>query len=375
MAGQFGQGVTGKAVSERFVRMKREPCWNLSIDTDTTGDGSTPAKVTPRKRGSRGTPKSAKAAAAMNGSGEDDDEGSEFGATPSKKKTVLNRVKNGRVTKPKGGKSASASFTDPDEDEEDMVKAENGGGEGYKFSFDQHENNYGGEDGGGKFPSLLCSVHDANDLQMMRLSSSIWKKLRHLTQPTMSTARFRSLDSTSVTTPQSLAFRFLISKTAFIDPASTYDSVAFTYSVSFDYFFLGVTLQHNTFLTTSHLGDSQQSTHQSPTQTSFESTTQDLGDEILRLDFMMRLVSRLWSDVLYLPRCGLVIPISSLLYSVSGFGTVFGIDLPLFISTPLISNTTSPRFPTSAIRSGIELPVPDSTSSLIPGSLDFPDLP
>ena len=162
MAGQFGQGVTGKAVSERFVRMKKEPYWNLSIDTDTTGDGSTPTKATPRKRGPRGTPKSAKAAAAMNGSGEDDDEGSEFGATPSKKKTALNRVKNGRVSKPKGGKGANGSFTEPDEDDDEIVKAEdgygieNGGGEGYNFSFDQHENGYGGEDGGGKFFSLSC---------------------------------------------------------------------------------------------------------------------------------------------------------------------------------------------------------------------------
>jgi hypothetical protein len=100
--------------------MKKEPCWNLTINTEA---GDAP-KSTPRQRVTKGTPK--KATKADNGSGgshaSDDDEDT---FTPSKKaKTPLNKVKNGRVTKPRG-KTGAQSFTEDDDDDDELaVKGE-----------------------------------------------------------------------------------------------------------------------------------------------------------------------------------------------------------------------------------------------------------
>jgi hypothetical protein len=100
VANNFGQGITGKAVSERMLRMKREESWNLSINRDA-------AAGTPRKKP---TPK----AKIIKDEENNDDE--EDWTTPSKKKTPLNKVQNGRVAKKKTG--ANASFTG------DLVKDE-----------------------------------------------------------------------------------------------------------------------------------------------------------------------------------------------------------------------------------------------------------
>jgi hypothetical protein len=93
VANSFGQGVTGKAVSERFLRIKKEEPWNLSINREAGGGASTPRKKTPKK------------GSIKNEDNVDDEE--EF-ETPSKKKTPLNKVQNGRVTKKKTGSAASS---------------------------------------------------------------------------------------------------------------------------------------------------------------------------------------------------------------------------------------------------------------------------
>jgi hypothetical protein len=118
IAGQYKQGISGKAVSERFIRMRREDCWDLSTNTDPVGNGGTPAKGTPRKRN---TP--AKNGGKKNGNGVtgeengDEDDESDFGTTPSKKKGVLNKTKGGRVAKANGGAKSKAKSFDEDDDE------------------------------------------------------------------------------------------------------------------------------------------------------------------------------------------------------------------------------------------------------------------
>lgn len=80
-------------MSERLLRMKKEEPWNLSINREA-GGASTPRKKTPKK----GSIKN-----------EDNFDDEEDFDTPSKKKTPLNKVQNGRVTKKKAG-SATSSF-------------------------------------------------------------------------------------------------------------------------------------------------------------------------------------------------------------------------------------------------------------------------
>lgn len=115
MANNFGQGVTGKAVSERISRVKKEESWNLNINREAASSTPSRKKATPKKKVEDDVQNF-------------DDE--EDLITPSKKKTPLNKVQNGRVTKKKGGASAGNSFN------EDMVKDE------YVTSFDTPENSY-----------------------------------------------------------------------------------------------------------------------------------------------------------------------------------------------------------------------------------------
>jgi hypothetical protein len=112
VANNFGQGVTGKAVSERISRIKKEEHWNLNINREAASSTPSRKKATPKKKIEENF----------------DDE--EDLTTPSKKKTPLNKVQNGRVTKKKGGASSGNSFN------EDMVKDE------YATSFDTLENSY-----------------------------------------------------------------------------------------------------------------------------------------------------------------------------------------------------------------------------------------
>jgi hypothetical protein len=114
VANNFGQGITGKAVSERMIRMKKEEVWNLNINREAA---STP-------RGKKANPKKKVEDDVLN---VDDDEDL---STPSKKKTPLNKVQNGRVTKKRGGASAGNSFNDG------MVKDE------FEASFNAPENAY-----------------------------------------------------------------------------------------------------------------------------------------------------------------------------------------------------------------------------------------
>lgn len=101
--------------------MKKEPCWDLSINTEAA-DGT---KSTPRKRAAKGTPK--KGLKKEGSDGSDDDE-----ETPTKKKSVLNKVQRGRITKtPTRGKSVKNYAESEDEDdmavknEFDEVNSEN----------------------------------------------------------------------------------------------------------------------------------------------------------------------------------------------------------------------------------------------------------
>lgn len=97
--------------------MKKETCWDLSINTeagDGNGVGGSATKSTPRKR----TPSKKAAMKAENGDASDDDE--EF-VTPSKKaKTALNKVKGGRVAKGRGKNGAApVSYVEIDDENED----------------------------------------------------------------------------------------------------------------------------------------------------------------------------------------------------------------------------------------------------------------
>lgn len=89
---------------------------------DTLEENGSGKKVTPRKRK---TP-----AKGMGGEGDDDeDTGSNFDDTPSKKKSALNKVQGGRVSKPSRARAAApargrfAELSD-NEDEDGAVKEE-----------------------------------------------------------------------------------------------------------------------------------------------------------------------------------------------------------------------------------------------------------
>lgn len=148
MAEKFGQGATGKAISTRFERVKKESSWDLSINRELDG-GSTSKTSTPRKR----TPKAKKAASSNED--EDDEEGN-YEDTPSKK-TPLHKVKGGRIQKNGNGRGRKAiNYAEADEDVEE-IKGE--------IVEDEHEvemhenehdndlaNGYGNDENGGYYP-------------------------------------------------------------------------------------------------------------------------------------------------------------------------------------------------------------------------------
>jgi len=113
IAGQFGDGVTGKAVSGYFERARKEPHWDLTKSMAENGS----AKKTPVKRA---TPAKRKAAAVKGEDGDDD----EMAETPSKK------AKGPRAkATPRGGSKKAVNYqeTSDVDDEEGMggpVKAE-----------------------------------------------------------------------------------------------------------------------------------------------------------------------------------------------------------------------------------------------------------
>lgn len=87
----------------------------MNINTEA-GDGAAAPKSTPRKRA---TPSKAKKSIKAEVSGGSDDD--EDFDTPSKKqKTAMNKVKDGRITKPRG-KTAVTTYAENDDDEDDMA--------------------------------------------------------------------------------------------------------------------------------------------------------------------------------------------------------------------------------------------------------------
>lgn len=112
--------------------MKKEPCWDLSINTEA-GDGP---KSTPRKRGPKATPKKSAKAEVSGGSGDEES------FTPSKKSNI-NKVHSGRIAKHTPSRSKSVkSYVEEEDDEDDMaVKGEvddmtfeDSNGNGYEHS-------------------------------------------------------------------------------------------------------------------------------------------------------------------------------------------------------------------------------------------------
>ncbi|RDL36409.1 uncharacterized protein BP5553_05761 [Venustampulla echinocandica] len=113
IANQYGEGVSGKAVSTYFERARKDPHWNLS--NTVTENGGTPAKSrTPRGPAKKRVVKN-----------EDDDDDEEEEATPSKKpKAPLHKVKNGRVAKQNGRARVPAPYVDEEDDDDNMIKPE-----------------------------------------------------------------------------------------------------------------------------------------------------------------------------------------------------------------------------------------------------------
>ncbi|KAL5315806.1 hypothetical protein ACEPPN_016678 [Leptodophora sp. 'Broadleaf-Isolate-01'] len=111
IAGSYGEGVTGKAVSTYFERARKETHWDLTKTAAENGAGGS-AKKTPAKR----TP-SKKKTAAVKGENGDDDES--MPDTPSK--SALNKVKGGRVTKTTTPRRNAAKPVNYEESEDDEV--------------------------------------------------------------------------------------------------------------------------------------------------------------------------------------------------------------------------------------------------------------
>jgi hypothetical protein len=102
IAAQYGEGVTGKAVSTYFERAKKDSHWNVANSIEENGGANTKAPRKPR------TPKSKKER--VEGADE----------SPTKKKTPLNKTQGGRVAKtPGSGRGRVAINYAEDENEDD----------------------------------------------------------------------------------------------------------------------------------------------------------------------------------------------------------------------------------------------------------------
>ena len=106
--------------------MKKEPCWDLSINTEA---GDAP-KSTPRKRAAKGT--TPKKGMKMEGSGVSDDEED----TPSKKKSVLKKVQSGRVAKPSSRAKSVKNYAESEDENDDMAVKD----EADELTFDNSSN-------------------------------------------------------------------------------------------------------------------------------------------------------------------------------------------------------------------------------------------
>ncbi|TGO80595.1 hypothetical protein BELL_0004g00210 [Botrytis elliptica] len=156
-AEKFGDGVTGKAISTRFERMRKEPAWALNSPLGTNDSlGTTPKKT----RAPRSAKKSTKKAAASSNEEGDDDSDMEM-ATPSKKgspvkKETINKVKGGRVEKKPATPSRAAktnikSYVDSDDEGDDdlIIKDEDIGAYDFGRAADGDEDMLGGGGFGG----------------------------------------------------------------------------------------------------------------------------------------------------------------------------------------------------------------------------------
>ncbi len=152
--------MTGKAVSTRFERLKKEAHWDLTNSiagnnsaSNGNSNGNTPVKP-------KATPRKKKPVAAAGSSNEDDDEDfDEKKATT--KKSNLNKTQGGRVSKPQtprknGSFNANmAAITVVSDDENHIIKCETAGsgfsrnanGNGYGNSFVAMDDDAGEDDG------------------------------------------------------------------------------------------------------------------------------------------------------------------------------------------------------------------------------------
>ncbi|TGO42508.1 hypothetical protein BHYA_0007g00070 [Botrytis hyacinthi] len=156
-AEKFGDGATGKAISTRFERMRKETAWDLNSPPGTNN----PLGTTPKKARAQRTPKKSAKKAAASSNEEGDDESDLEMATPSKKgspvkKEPINKVKGGRVEKKpatpsRAAKTAIKSYVDSDDEGDDdlIIKDEDIGAYDFGRAAEGDEDMLGGGGFGG----------------------------------------------------------------------------------------------------------------------------------------------------------------------------------------------------------------------------------
>ncbi|PMD37337.1 hypothetical protein L207DRAFT_73832 [Hyaloscypha variabilis F] len=155
MARLLNDGTTASALEHVFRPIKKEGAAMKAAIARDNGDGPADgaAKGTPRKRAppAKKTPKKIM----KNDSGDDDDEpGSSFDNTPSKKKGNLNKVQTGRIAKasPRSARAAApapGTFAELSDDDDENVKEEsmNDGSDEYEVHANGHRNGHANGNG------------------------------------------------------------------------------------------------------------------------------------------------------------------------------------------------------------------------------------
>ncbi|TEY78211.1 hypothetical protein BOTCAL_0051g00290 [Botryotinia calthae] len=156
-ADKYGDGVTGKAISTRFERMRKESAWDLNSPPGTNDSLGT----TPKKARAQRTPKKSAKKAAVSSNEEGDDDSDMEMLTPSKKgspvkKETINKVKGGRVEKKPATPSRAAknnikSYVDSDDEGDDdlIIKDEDFSAYDFGRAADGDEDMLGGGGFGG----------------------------------------------------------------------------------------------------------------------------------------------------------------------------------------------------------------------------------
>jgi hypothetical protein len=149
IAAQYGEGVTGKAVSTYLERAKKDPHWNIANSIEENGGATTKAARKPR------TPKPKK----------DKVEGSD--ESPTKKKTPLNKTQGGRVAKtPGSGRGRPAKIYEAEDENEDDNEDVNVKGEHDEEAEDDmavHANGNGHDMGNGDWSNSGEVYYDPED--------------------------------------------------------------------------------------------------------------------------------------------------------------------------------------------------------------------